>query len=192
LNRQLGDETREELRNKYSELKRLLSDLAKDQEFHEDLKKDIVDRALKHWTDQARLEQDEAEALQDNYLVMGVFNKLKPIQRMCRQLGLGFPLREIQDRFGGVYLVEGEIPEKREEEEENHSHQHDHTDHSQHDRSHPEQEDEPYSMMVLVRDVVTGPVVVCLIAFLLYYVMGGSEKIQQLLQEQLIKHQNKN
>ena len=64
-----------------AEAAQLTSQLLNDRDFLMDLNKDIVRKALDHWTGVDRLSQDEADDLfGDNYAVGQVFGKIRNLQ----------------------------------------------------------------------------------------------------------------
>lgn len=76
----------------------VLTRLAQDEDFQSDLAKPIVQRALKHWTNQQRLSPEEAQTLQDNRDVVYVFQRFQMISAVCKQADLPVPLDLILSR----------------------------------------------------------------------------------------------
>lgn len=70
----------------------LLNQYAHDEDLREDLRDDDVRRAIKHWTNEARLDPEDALALQDNFRVTSVFEKFMKLHHACKALRISFPL----------------------------------------------------------------------------------------------------
>eukprot|EP01031_Cornospumella_fuschlensis_P036847 gene36847-44697_t len=66
--------------------------LAKDEDFQDDLKLPIVEKALKHWTNQNRLPPEEAMKLQEHRRVVYVLQRFQMIQSVCRDALVPIPL----------------------------------------------------------------------------------------------------
>lgn len=66
--------------------------LSKDEDFQDDLKLPIVEKALKHWTNQHRLPPEEAMQLQENRRVVYVLQRFQIIQAVCRDALIPIPL----------------------------------------------------------------------------------------------------
>jgi hypothetical protein len=81
-----------------SEVLRRANMLMKDDDFFDDIRDPVVERAIAHWTLKNRLSPEEADMFHDHYKVVGVFNKLNNVQGACRQLNVGCPIDELLGR----------------------------------------------------------------------------------------------
>lgn len=74
----------------------LLEMYAGDHDLHDDLKIPIVNAAFCHWTNQKRLEPQQAAKLMENYRVQSVFGKVQKLQHICKEYAnMPFPLDHI-------------------------------------------------------------------------------------------------
>jgi hypothetical protein len=83
---------------KIYQINAVLNKLAGDEDFQDDLKLPIVQKALKHWTNQHRLPPEEALKLQDNRDVVYVLQRFQIIQTVCREARISVPMDLILSR----------------------------------------------------------------------------------------------
>lgn len=62
--------------------------LAEDDDFHDDLRMEEVQRAVKFWTREVQLSEDEKEELMTHRRVMSVYGKLRALQTACNRAGM--------------------------------------------------------------------------------------------------------
>ena len=62
--------------------------LAEDDDFHDDLRLEEVQRAIKLWTREIQLDEEEKEELMTHRRVMSVFGKLRGLQTACNRAGM--------------------------------------------------------------------------------------------------------
>lgn len=62
--------------------------LAEDDDFHDDMKVEEVQRALRFWTREIHLDEDEKEELMSHRRVVSVYGKLRALQAACNRAGM--------------------------------------------------------------------------------------------------------
>jgi len=89
---------RAKLRQAYRAVEGVLGQMADDGDFQADLKRPSVVKAIKHWTNEARLPPDEAQELFDEqskdfqFHLKPVLGKLNRLSAACRAAGFGVPM----------------------------------------------------------------------------------------------------
>lgn len=76
----------------------MLNHLANDEDFHDDLKLEIVSIAVNHWTGMKRLPPEEAIKLQRNRRVAYCFERIAKFQQCCKEAGMATPLDNLLQR----------------------------------------------------------------------------------------------
>ena len=62
--------------------------LAEDDDFHDDLRLEEVQRALQFWTREVQLSEEDKEELMTHRRVMSVYGKLRALQTACNRAGM--------------------------------------------------------------------------------------------------------
>lgn len=74
--------------DKVNEINKALKYLAEDDDLHDDFKLPQVQQAVKYWMKQVQLDEEEVETLMANRRVIYVYNKVKILERVCKEQGL--------------------------------------------------------------------------------------------------------
>ena len=90
--------SKEEIVFQLRQVNAILEQLAFDSSLTDDFKDPLVNRAIKHWTNEHRLSPDEAAHFQDSYRVVSVLQKINLLQNACRQMGITVPLELFLNR----------------------------------------------------------------------------------------------
>ncbi|RYH20427.1 hypothetical protein EON65_23460 [archaeon] len=81
-----------EVEEKVRNINAVFEKLSKDEDFQDDLKLPIVEKALKHWTNQHRLSPEEAMQFQEHRRVIYVLQRFQMVQAVCRDALIPIPL----------------------------------------------------------------------------------------------------
>lgn len=110
-------------KEKWATIEALLAQLAGDEDFQRDLKRPSFEKALRHWTNEARLPPDEAAKLFDEesfefrQVIRPGLTKLSRLQAACRAAGIGVPIEALRKGRTTVYEPPPKPPTEEEKRE---------------------------------------------------------------------------
>ena len=108
-------------KDKFRVVEHVLTQLAADDEFQNDLKRPALQKAIKHWTNEARLSKDECDDLFDEdsfefqQFLKPALAKISRLEAASKAAGIGVPIDAVRARRTTIFEVKNpkKEPEKQ-------------------------------------------------------------------------------